>query len=163
MTKAKREVHPFVTLYIPRKEWFHQLLQNQMKRDDISLSGQLIKLILRDLEDKKLLNKKEIEQGFNTHSMKTKKSSRKKFKTFMLYIPEHLYWLPQRLDKLTTSRSFYIWNLFVRAHFDSLSAAARKEWGDPDQAKPPKVGKKAAVEEEEPVRRKAPVEARKSA
>lgn len=137
---------PFITLYIPRKKWFHKLLEKQIKREDISLSGQLIQLVLEDLEAKGLLTKAEIDDSKNITTMKTKKFSRTQYKTFMLYIPASLSWIPERISKVSKSRSFYIWNLLVKKHYQTLSVSAKTEWGDPESAQPPAVGKKKEVE-----------------
>jgi len=120
---------PFITLYVPRKEWFQNLISQLMQREE-SLSSQLIVLILEDMIKRKSLTKDEfsaaqahMSEHRKNKSAKDKKSSKpikKSLTTFNLYIPTNLRWIPERIDQIGKSdghskrfKGTYIWNLVL--------------------------------------------------
>lgn len=122
---------PFITLYVPRKEWFQNLVTRLMLKEE-SLSSQLIVLILEDMIRRKTLLADELaaaQSHLAEHrknkgkEKKSSKAAKKDFTTFNLYLPIALRWIPKKIDQIGKSeghsnrfKGTYIWNLALDHH-----------------------------------------------
>lgn len=123
----------FLTISIPDLDWLHELIHGYNRESDLSISHHLVVLVGEDLNKRKLLSVDQWKQIKQLHGTKTRSTEQKKFKNLSWYIPQQvLEWLPDKIKEVAKSRSFYVWNLFVRAHKSSIPARFLAEWGDPD-------------------------------
>src|ERR1035437_2017778 len=120
MTTPERKTY-FITVYLPKDTGLRELLWKQAQ-GDISVSGQILRLISADLLTRSLVNEAEHDQIKNFKFQRTTRVVRDhQNNNYSFYIPKDLWWV---LDRFTSNlygkipyknRSRYIWSLFTTA------------------------------------------------
>lgn len=124
----------FLTISIPDLDWLHELIHNYNQGAELSISHHLVDLVGKDLRDRQVLTTAQWNQIRQLTGTRTRSTVQKKFKNLSWYVPYPvLEWLPGKITEVAKSRSFYVWNLFVKAHRDSIPPQFLAEWGDPDK------------------------------
>lgn len=144
MKNSKAKPPKFFSLFVPQVEWFQDLLKKKAKNR--SLSCYLLQLVMKDLRTRELITKEQY-QEYSLHKRPEIRSTRfvdkkEMHDTFSLYIPKtqnkegvDSNWFREVLDADflktncgATSRSLYIWNLFIRDNKKELSAFHLSHW-----------------------------------
>jgi hypothetical protein len=123
----------FLTISIPDLDWLHSLIREYNRKSEHSISHHLVSLVGEDLHRQGVITDSQWEQIKELSGSKTRLTEQKKFKNLSWYIPYPIIeWLPGKIKKVAKSRSFYVWNLFVRAHKSTIPKELLAEWGDPE-------------------------------
>lgn len=120
MTTPERKTY-FITVYLPKDAALRELLWKQAQ-GDISVSGQILRLIASDLKTRSLVTEPEHDLIKNFKFHRTTRVERDhQNNNYSFYIPKDLWWI---LDRFTSNlngkipyknRSRYIWSLFTTA------------------------------------------------
>lgn len=123
----------FTLLSVPQFTWFQKILSQVMKKiskDNKSMSHYLIGLVISDLGQKNFLNEENKRDWieYNSASRKTRSCDITNKRRFSLYLPLRLPWIYEKLKKVTTNRSTYVWDLMLKDNFNLLDARAKEDW-----------------------------------
>jgi hypothetical protein len=128
-TMQEERKHNFITLYLPRDPQIRQLFW-QKAQTEISVSGQILKLMAQDMLSRGIVTAAEHQQitGFKFHRT-TRVVKTQQGNNYSLYIPKDLWWVLDRMDQNLKgpipfkNRSRYIWSLFKDANAPNAQIA----------------------------------------
>jgi len=136
-----KEIDPFVSLFVPQHTWFQDLFKKNVVEKQ-SLSAFLVDLAVEDLYRRKEVTETQyreyrtyVKAKRNFRKTRLREGDTKRHKVFSLYLPQSLSWLRTKLSSENlsksvgaSSRSHYIWDLFVHSQKKSLAKNHYKEW-----------------------------------
>ncbi len=120
--KTTTKAPNFITVYLPKDKALRDLFWEKAHKG-ISISGQLLRIVAKDLHGLDLISDAEFAEvmEFKFHPT-TKLSVGQTGSNYSLYIPQSLRWLMTRVDDNLgqriqyTARSRYVWTLFLKEY-----------------------------------------------